>query len=156
MAKYTVVEENVESGSERRVRIFLVVMFFIQVVISSIFPLMHGTIEGQGIAALTAVNLLIQRNGYNSFAEWVMAFYGALLIVLPIVSFFFCLLDKRSKKKYIITGLTSVICAVVICFGPKDSIAIGGVVILIINIITLFMTSQGYQATRMRELNSPK
>ena len=156
MAKYTVVEENVESKSETRVRRFLTVMFFIQVVLSSVFPLMHGDVDGQGIAALTAVNLLIQHNGYGSFAEIMVAFYGAILVLMPIISFFFCLLDKRSKKKYIVSGLTSVLCAVVICFGPKDSIAIGGVFILFINMITLFMTSQGFQATRMREREAEK
>ena len=83
-----------------------------------------------------------------------LGIYGAILIVMPIVSFFFCILDKRSYKKYVVSYITSILSAVIICFGPKDSIAIGGVFTLIVNVITLFMTTQGLQATRMRMNNT--
>ncbi|WP_407386213.1 hypothetical protein [Ruminococcus sp.] len=158
MAKYVVVEENVESKSEKRVRIFLAVLFFIQIILLPL-PLMQGTvvIDGvEGVGHRTALNLLFQYNGFNSFSEVMVAIYGAILIIMPIVSFFFCILDKRSIKKYIVSGITCVLCAVIICFGPKDSIAIGGVLTLILNVLTLFMTSQGFQATRMRERESGK
>ena len=152
MAKYTYVEENVESKSEKRVRMTLAVLFFIQVLLIPL-PLMQGDIE-EGVAHRTALNLLIQYNGYNSFSEVMLAVYGGVLIVMPIVSFFFCILDKKSYKKYVVSGITCVLCAIIICFGPKDTIAIGGVFTLILNVITLFMTSQGFQATKMRISNS--
>ena len=152
MAKYTVVEEaSVETKSEKRVRIFLAVMFFIQVILAASFPLMEGDVDGKGIAALSAVKLMIQPNGYSSFKEVMIAVYGAILVFMPIVAFFFCLLDKKSKKKYVLSALTSILCPIIICFGVGGTIAIGGVFTLFINIITLFMTSQGFQATRMRE-----
>ena len=152
MAKYTVVEEaSVETKSEKRVRIFLAVMFFIQVILAASFPLMEGDVDGKGIAALSAVKLMIQPNGYSSFKEVMIAVYGAILVVMPIVAFFFCLLDKKSKKKYVLSALTSILCPIIICFGVGGTIAIGGVFTLFSNIITLFMTSQGFQATRMRE-----
>ena len=157
MAKYTYVEENVESKSEKRVRIFLAVLYFIQVLLIPL-PLMQGTItEGElagGAGHRTALNLVFQYNGFNSFSEVMLGIYGAILIVMPIVSFFFCILDKRSYKKYVVSYITSILCAVIICFGPKDSIAIGGVFTLIVNVITLFMTTQGLQATRMRMNNT--
>lgn len=153
MAKYTYVEENVESKTEKRVRIFLAVMYFIQVLLIPL-PLMQGTItEGEfagGTGHRTAINLVFQYNGFNSFEEVMLAVYGAILIVMPIVSFFFFVFDKRSYKKYVVSYITSILCAVIICFGPKDSIAIGGVLTLIVNVVTLFMTTQGLQATRMR------
>ena len=153
MAKYTYVEENVESSSEKRVRIFLAVLYFIQVLLIPL-PLMQGTItEGElagGAGHRTALNLVFQYNGFNSFSEVMLGIYGAILIIMPIVSFFFFILDKRSYKKYVVSYITSILCAVIICFGPKESIAIGGVFTLIINVITLFMTTQGLQATRMR------
>ena len=79
---------------------------------------------------------------------------GIMSVMLYIIlgfAFFFCLLDKKSKKKYVVSALTSVLCPIIICFGVGGTIAIGGVFTLFINIITLFMTSQGFQATRMRE-----
>ena len=157
MAKYTYVEENVESKSEKRVRIFLAVLYFIQVLLIPL-PLMQGTItEGElagGAGHRTALNFVFQYKGFNSFSEVMLGIYGAILIVMPIVSFFFCILDKRSYKKYVVSYITSILCAVIICFGPKDSIAIGGVFTLIVNVITLFMTTQGLQATRMRMNNT--
>ena len=152
MAKYVVVEEKVETQTEKRLRIFIAVLYFIQVLLLPL-PLMHGDIEG-GIGHRTALNLLFQYNGFNSFSEVMLGIYGAILIVMPIVSFFFCILDKRSYKKYVVSYITSILCAVIICFGPKDSIAIGGVFTLIVNVITLFMTTQGLQATRMRMNNT--
>lgn len=154
MARYVAIEENVESKSEKRIRIFLAVMFFIQVILIPL-PLMQGPVEG-GIAYRTAMNLLFQYNGFNSVSEVIVAVYGAILIILPIVSFFFCILDKKSKKKYIISGISCFLCAFIICFGTGDTIAIGGVFTLIVIMIILFMTAQGFQATRIRERESQK
>ncbi len=116
---------------------------------------MHGDIEG-GIGHRTALNLLFQYNGFNSFAEVMVAIYGAILIVMPIVSFFFFVLDKRSKKKYLVSVITCFLCAIIICFGVKETIAIGGVFTLILEIVILFFTSLGFQATRMRERDALK
>ncbi|MBQ3331484.1 MAG: hypothetical protein IJG87_09955 [Ruminococcus sp.] len=154
MAKYVVVEEKVESQSERRIRIFIAVLYFIQVLLIPL-PLMHGEIEG-GIGHRTALNLLFQYNGFNSFAEVIVAVYGAILIIMPIICFFFFILDKRSKKKYVVSIITCFACAFIICFGTGDTIAIGGVFTLILEVLILFMTSLGFQATRIRERDSAK
>lgn len=150
MAKYTYVDEVVESKSEKRVRVFLAILFFIQTVLTT-FPFIQGEIE-EGYTYVTAFNLLVQNNGYGENGDWMMAVIGAILVITPMVAFFFCVLDKKSKKKYVASGLCSVLCAAAITFSMGSfSIAIGAVVTLIINVIALFMTSQGYQATRMRE-----
>lgn len=154
MAKYVVVEEKVESQTERRIRIFIAVLYFLQVLLIPL-PLMQGDIEG-GVGHRTALNLLFQYNGFNSFAEVIVAIYGAILIIMPIVSFFFFILDKRSKKKYVASIITCFLCAFIICFGTGDTIAIGGVFTLILEVVILFFTSLGFQATRMRERDSVK
>ena len=149
-----ITEENVESKSEKRIRVFLAVMYFLQVMMIPL-PLMHGEVEG-GIGYRTALNLLIQYNGYNSAAEVIVALYGAVLIILPVVSFFFFLLDKKSKKKYIVSVISCFLCAVIIWFGTGDTVALGGVLTLILIVVILFMTAQGFQATRMRERDTQK
>lgn len=150
MANMTYVDEVVESKSEKRVRLFLAVMFFIETVVTTL-PFIQGETD-DGYTYITAFSMLVQDNGYNSFAEAVMAIIGGILVIMPMVAFFFCVLDKKSKKKYVASGLCSVICAVAITFSMSSySIALGAVITLIINVITLFMTSQGYQATRIRE-----
>lgn len=152
MAKYFDKDEIKESSSEKKVRIFLAVMYFILVLTTVWMPLMYGPVNDDGqYSILTAVNLLIQPNGYGSAGQVMSAVYGAVLVILPIVSFFFFLLDKKSKKKYVISYITCVLSAVVICFGPGSSIAYGGIVSLLLILVIMFMTTQGFQATRMRE-----
>ena len=50
-----------------------------------------------------------------------------------------------------ISYITCILSAVVICFGPGSSIAYGGIISLILILVIMFMTTQGFQATRMRE-----
>ena len=152
MAKYFDKDEIKESSSEKKIRIFLAVMYFLLVLTTVWMPLMYGPVNDEGqYSILTAVNLLIQPNGYGSAGQVMSAIYGAILVILPIVSFFFFLLDKKSKKKYVISYITCILSAVVICFGPGSSIAYGGIVSLILILVIMFMTTQGFQATRMRE-----
>ena len=152
MAKYFDKDEIKESSSEKKVRIFLAVMHFLLVLVMVWMPLMYGPVNDEGqYSILTAVNLLIQPNGYGSAGQVMGAVYGAILVILPIVSFFFFILDKKSKKKYIISYITCILSAIVICFGPGSSIAYGGIVSLIMILVIMFMTTQGFQATRMRE-----
>ena len=127
MAKYFDKDEIKESSSEKKIRIFLAVMYFLLVLTEVWMPLMYGPVNDDGqYSILTAVNLLIQPNGYGSAGQVMSAIYGAILVILPIVSFFFFLLDKKSKKKYVISYITCILSAVVICFGPGSSIAYGG------------------------------
>ena len=72
------------------------------------------------------------------------------------VAFFFCVLDTKSRVKYFVSGACSIVCAMVIAFGLASIISIGAVITLIINVITLFMTSQGFQATAMRQREQGK
>lgn len=152
MAKYFDKDEIKESSSEKKIRIFLAVMYFLLVLVMVWMPLMYGPVNDEGqYSILTAVNLLIQPNGYGSAGQVMGAVYGAILVILPIVSFFFFILDKKSKKKYIISYITCILSAIIICFGPGSSIAYGGIVSLILILVIMFMTTQGFQATRMRE-----
>ena len=152
MAKYFDKDEIKESSSEKKIRIFLAVMYFILILATVWMPLMYGPVNDEGkYSFLTAVNLLIQPNGYGSSGQVMSAIYGAILVILPIVSFFFFLLDKKSKKKYVISYITCLLSAVVICFGPGTSIAYGGIVGLILILVIMFMTTQGLQATHMRQ-----
>ena len=152
MAKYFDKDEIKESSSEKKIRFFLAVMYFLLVLVMVWMPLMYGPVNDEGqYSILTAVNLLIQPNGYGSAGQAMGALYGAILVILPIVSFFFFILDKKSKKKYIISYITCILSAIIICFGPGSSIAYGGIVSLIVILVIMFMTTQGFQATRMRE-----
>lgn len=150
MARFTNVDERVESPSERRVRIFLAVLFFLQTVVTPI-PFLQGYVESEGgYRTLTAFNLLVNPGGYALKGAIPCAVVGGILVIFPIVAFFFCVLDSKSLVKFIISGACSVVCAVVITFAIGGYLSIGAIITLVLNILCLFMTSQGFQATLMR------
>ena len=153
MAKFTDVEERVESPSERRVRYFLAVMFFIQTICTAI-PFLQGPVEVDGKIVgrtITAFNLLVNPGGYGEIGGIPLALAGGILVIFPIVAFFFCVLDSKSKAKFIVSGACAVVCAMVITFGFAAFISIGAVITLVLNVICLFMSAQGVQATMMRQ-----
>lgn len=153
MSKMISVETNVESKSEKHIRWFLVVMYFIQTFVTT-FPFVQGHAENGKLASVTAFNLLVQPDGYTQKGDIALAIMGGVLVVFPLVCFFFCLLDRKSKVKWLVSGSCCMICAIVITFGIGGSLGFGALVTLIINLVCMFMTTQGFQATRMRERSS--
>ena len=158
MANYTNVEERVESPSERRVRYFLAVMFFLQTICTAI-PFIQGSVEVEGetvYRTITAFNMVVNPGGYGNIGSIPLAVIGAILVVFPIVAFFFCVLDSKSKKKFFVSGACAVICAIVITFNFAGMISIGAIITLVLNVICLFMSSQGVMATSIRMRNQSK
>lgn len=158
MANFTNVEERVETSSERRIRIFLAVLFFIQTIMTT-FPFIQGTVEvdgKEGYGNLTAFNLLVNPSGYQGTGAIPYAVVGGILVVFPIVAFFFCVLDTKSRVKFVISGLCAVVSAMLITFTMAGIIAIGAVLTLVDNVLCLFMSAQGFQATTIRMKNTGK
>lgn len=148
------VDIPVETKSEKRIRYFLAVLFFIQVTLTTV-PYMHEIIiDEQGaqiIREVTPIQCIVQLFVSNGEARNILlSVYGFILVLLPMICFFVCIFDKRSRVKYLFSGLTSVICAVLITFSVGHYISIGSVATLIINVAGLFMTMQGVQATTRR------
>ncbi len=153
MARMTYVEQPVESKSEKRIRYFLTVMYFFQT-LATTFPFAQGSSNEGEYAYVTALNMLVQPDGYGTKGDIPLAIMGGILVVFPMVAFFFTLLDKKSKKKWIVSGLCCMVSAVIITFGIGGALAIGALATLIMNLVCMFMTTQGYQATRIRERNA--
>ena len=153
MANMTYVEKRVESKSERGIRWFLMVMYFLQTLLTT-FPMAQGSSNEGEYAYVTALNMLVQPDGYTTKGDIPLAIMGGILIVFPMTAFFFCLLDKKSKKKWVVSWLCCLVCAVIITFGIGGSLGFGALATLIMNLVCMFMTTQGYQATRLRERTS--
>ena len=150
-----------ESSSEKKIRYFLIFIFFVQIMLTPL-PFMHAVVdvleEGMtsNLLTISAVQMVFQTNGFSG-NEIFLAIYGGLLIILPMAAFFACIFDKRSRVKYILSAACSVGCAVIITFGIGPSvISIAAVITLIINIVSLFMTMQGVQATTRRMAETKK
>ena len=145
---------KVESKSEKHVRWFLAIMFFLQSLMSTL-PFYHAIVDEQ-VVSYSALQMAVRTDGYIGENAAYYAITGGLIVLIPIVAFFFCLLDTRSRVKYFVTGVASVLCAALIAFNHMFSL--GAVLTLLVNIVTLFMTSQGFLATtaRMKENEKSK
>ena len=139
-----------ETKSEKRVRYFLAVMFFIQTFLTTM-PYMHG-LQGDKLATVSALQMVLGVV-YNGFKPETteLFIYGLIFVLTPMVAFFFCILDNNSRVKYIFTAASAVLCAVFITFTiVRPYISLGAVITLILCVINLFMTVQGIQATSSR------
>ena len=152
MARYTGADTPVETKSEKRVRYFLAVLFFLQSVCTT-FPFMHGMV-GDEFKTITALQLMIQPDGYEGKGDVLLAIIGALLVLMPVAAFFFCILDSKSRVKYVASGVCAVLSAVLITFSYMFSL--GAIITLLLNVMSLFMTMQGVQGTtaRMKSQNN--
>ncbi len=129
-----------ESKKSKRIRITMAVLYFIQVILTT-FPFMWGVDDKGNVKQLTAFELAIQPDGYNSAEEIKIAILFAVFVLFPVVCFFFCVLDKSQKKNFV-SFACCIICACLITFGIGQSIAMGAVVALLLYVLILFFTTQ--------------
>lgn len=131
----------IEPKGEKALRIFVAILYFIQTLFTT-FPFMRGD-DGTGtIKELTAFELAIQPEGYATTQEVKIALVFALLILLPVVCFFFYILDK-SNIKGMVSFATCVINVAVITFTVGGAITIGAVLTLLSYVLIMFLTVQG-------------
>ena len=148
--KKSIDDNYVENKSAKRVRITMAVLFFIQVILTT-FPFIQGETSEGGYDYLTAFEVTVRFQGYPDAASIKLAIICGLFILLPLVSFFFCIFDKKSNVKNFVSAACCVICACLITFGVGTMISIGAVISLILYVIILFFTAQGFQASIMRD-----
>lgn len=128
-----------ESKSSKRLRITIAALYFIEVLLTT-FPFMWGGASDGKLHVLTAFEMVIQPSGYNSAQEIRLALYFSLFIILPIVSFFFMLCDKKSNVKNFVSVASCIICCCLITFGLGNAIAIGALMSMLLYILILFLT----------------
>lgn len=140
-------KKSKENKSAKRIRIFMAILYFIQVVLTT-FPFLRGITEDGEFKQLTAFEIAIQPAGYPTAEDVQLAIFYGIFILFPMVAFFFCILDKNSNVKNFISAACCVICAAMIIFviGPAQ-IAIGAVISLLLYILILFMTTMGFFAS---------
>lgn len=138
--------KKVEGSASKKVRITMAVMFFIQVVLTT-FPFMQGMISNELSGSISAFGMLVHP-GVEYTSEGIkLAVFGGIFVLFPMVSFFFCILDKFSNAKNFISAACCVICVVMIVFGiGPQYIAIGAVISILLYLLILFFAAQGFQA----------
>ena len=140
-----------ENKTAKRLRITMAVLYFIEVLLTT-FPFLRGVTEEGDFKQLTAFEIAVQPAGYPTSEDVQLAIIFAVFIVLPMVAFFFCILDRKSNVKNFVSALCCIVCAVLIVFfiGPAK-IAIGSVIALLLYILILFLTTMSFFASVKRD-----
>lgn len=144
-------KKSSENKSAKRVRITMAVLYFIEVILTT-FPFMQGDAGDGTLGQLTAFEIAVRPGGYADTDAVKQALLFGVFILFPIIAFFFCILDRKSNLKNFISAACCVICVVLIVFviGPQY-IALGSVLAIILYIVILFLTAQGFQASIIRD-----
>lgn len=132
-------KDIVESKKTKGLRIFLAILYFIEVVLTT-FPFMWGPDKAGNPKQLTAFQIAIQPDGYNGWGEIKLAIIFGILVLFPAVCFFFCLLDKSALKNFV-SFACCIVCACIITFGIGGMIAMGALVALLLYILILFVST---------------
>ena len=128
----------IESKKTKAVRILLAVLYFIQVVLTT-FPFTWIPDDSGNIKQYTAFEFMVRPSGYHNAQEIKLALLFGIFVIFPLVCFFFFVLSKGVVKNYV-SFACSIICAVLITFGIGGTIAMGGVVALLLYVLILFLT----------------
>lgn len=130
----------IESKKTKAVRILLAVLYFIQVLLTT-FPFTCIPDDSGNIKQYTAFEFMVRPSGYHNAQEIKLALLFGIFVIFPLVCFFFFVLSKGVVKNYV-SFACSIICAVLITFGIGGTIAMGGVVALLLYVFILFFTTQ--------------
>lgn len=137
---YTDNKKNiVETKKQKFLRILIAVMFFFEVVLTT-SPFIWGLDSSGEPKQLTAFQMAIQPDGYDGVESIKLAIVFALLLLIPIVGFFFCVLDKsRVKNFYNLVGC--LVCVCIITFGIGPDMASGAFTSLLLYVFILFLNT---------------
>jgi hypothetical protein len=130
----------IESKKTKAMRIWLAILYFIQVVLTT-FPFTWIPDDKGNVKQYTAFEFMVRPSGYHSSQEIKLALLFGIFVIFPLVCFFFFVLSKGVVKNYV-SFACSIICSVLLTFGIGGTIAMGGVVALLLYVFILFFTTQ--------------
>lgn len=136
-------EKVVEDKKVKGYRIACAVFFFIEVIMTT-FPFTYFILDDGTYIEKTAFEMFIQIGGYQSPEAIKLAIIASIFTLFPIVAFFFCILDKKSNWKYLVSAICCITCIALITFGIGESILIGALVTVFIYLLLMFLTACGF------------
>ncbi|MBQ6153577.1 MAG: hypothetical protein IJJ15_07520 [Ruminococcus sp.] len=137
-------KESKENKSAKRIRVTMAVLLFIEVVLTS-FPFLQDLETGESYSPF---GVLIQTISEPTSERISAAIAYGLFVLLPMIAFFFCVLDSKSNAKNFISAAVCVICVIMIIsfIGPAH-IAFGSVMSLLLYIAIMFFSTMGFFAS---------
>ncbi len=129
-----------ESKGQKRLRIFIAAMYFIQVILTT-FPYMRG-LDAEGMPReLTVFGWIIQPGNFQTVEGVKLTLIFAVFLLFPMVCFFFYCLNKSNIKNFVSVACC-ILCVSLITFGiGPANLAGGSLLAMLLYIFILFLTT---------------
>ena len=128
-----------ETKKQKFMRIFIAVLYFFEVVLTT-SPFVWGMDDKGNPQQLTAFQIAVQPNGYDGVQDIKLAIVFGLILLLPLVGFFFCILDK-SRVKNFFNLACGLVCVCIITFGIGPDMGSGAFWSMLIYVFVLFLNT---------------
>lgn len=141
---YAKKSDYIENKKVKKMRIFIAVLYFLQFINTLLFPFAEefykegDVLKGRVIWASNSVLNLFSSNNTLSFG---MNVIFSLFVILPIVCFFFFVIDKKSNIKCVVSFVTCILCCYLIAFELVQIISVGSIFALILYVLIMFCTT---------------
>lgn len=127
----------IEDKKLRGIRIAIAVMYGIQIFLTS-EPFAVRVVDGKTLQYITPFSMIRELFISSSWAEFGACAIFSVLVLLPAISFFFFILDKKTNIKSFVSLLTCVLCVYIISFEIGYNYAFGALVSLLLYLIIMF------------------
>ncbi len=134
-----------ENKTQKKLRTSLWGLYLVEIMLT-LTPYMGDDSQTYSVASM-----IIRPQGYGEPAAVKLAVIGALFIVIPFVAMMFCLLDKKSNIKNLVSFICSLVGIGLITFGLGAYISLGSMLALLLYLVTAFITVLSLMVSIMKK-----
>lgn len=129
--------------TRKKLRIAMCVLYLLQIVFCTM-PFIHNFEANGSITSASPLFMITMLFGVISGLDSTavtMCILCTFMLVIPLIGFFFCALDKERNLKNIASLICCLAGVFIILTIPKEYISLGAILALILYVIIMFLTS---------------
>ncbi len=126
--------------TRKKLRITMCVLYLMELVICTMPFIQDTKVNADGLVTVASpFNMFMMLFGVTFAAFSVVC---VVLILIPIINFLFCALDKERNLKNIVSVISCFTAVfLILSFIPRQNISIGSIVAIMVYVLIMFITS---------------
>lgn len=134
----------VENKKVKNMRVFITVLYALQFLITMLWPFAEEIIKAGDkykVILISPANCIMDLFTSTSALGFALNFIYSLFVIIPIVCFFFFIIDKKSNVKCFVSYIACLACSYLITFEIGPVISVGAVFALVLYVVIMFFTT---------------
>ena len=132
--------------TRKKLRITMCVLYLMELVICTMPFIQDTKVNADGLVTVASpFNMFMMLFGVTSNVDGSFAAFSVVcvvLILIPIINFLFCALDKERNLKNIVSVISCFVSVfLILLFIPRQNISIGDIVAILVYVLIMFITS---------------